>query len=102
MPWASGFAISWMPRTSLRRRALCACAGSYGKRAGGLPDLDLESFTLGIGGYLNWTYNAFCEALLAEGSEKTAFAELSIREVLDDPLTVDKLTALLDSTRALA
>ena len=56
--------------------------------------------TLGIGGYINWTYNAFCEALLAEGTEKTAFAELSVRQVLDDLLTVEKLAALLESVRA--
>jgi hypothetical protein len=80
--------------------AAVAVLDGYRDRAGDLPPLDLASFALGIGGYINWTYNAVCEALLAEGTEKTDFAELSVREVLDDPLTVDKLEQLLESVNA--
>jgi hypothetical protein len=99
--WELGYVlIQWALYGRVNPRAAHALLDGYRERAGGLPDLDLGSFTLGIGGYINWTYNAFCEALVAEGTEKTAFAELSIREVLGDPLTVDKLEELLASVRA--
>jgi hypothetical protein len=100
--WELGYVlIQWALYGGVNPLAAHALLDGYRERAGGLPELDLGSFTLGIGGYINWTYNAFCEALLASGTEKTAFAELSVRELIDDPLTVGKLEELLDSVRAL-
>jgi hypothetical protein len=101
--WELGYALGhWALYGRVNPLAGRALLEGYRDRAGSLPALELESFTLGIGGYINWTYNAFCEALLAEGGEKTAFAELSIREVLDRPLTVDKIEQLLSSVQAAA
>jgi hypothetical protein len=101
--WELGYVlIHWALYGRVNPSAARAVLDGYRDRAGVLPALELESFTLGIGGYINWTYNAFCEALLAEGTEKTAFAEMSVREVLDDPLTVEKLQQLLDSLRRVA
>lgn len=99
--WELGYVlIQWALYGRVNPVAAHALLDGYRDRAGRLPELDLGSFTLGIGGYINWTYNAFCEALLATGNEKTAFAELSVWEVVDDPLTVEKLEELLDSVRA--
>lgn len=101
--WELGYVLAqWALHGGVNPAVAHALLDGYRDRAGGLPDLDLAAFTLGIGGYVNWTYNAFCEALLAAGTEKTAFAELSIREVMADPLTVEKLTDLLRSVRAMA
>lgn len=36
---------------------------------------------------------------LADGKEKTDLVELSVREVLDDPLTVENLEQLLGSLK---
>jgi hypothetical protein len=99
--WELGYVlIQWALYGGVNPVTAHAVLDGYRDRAGALPDLELSSFTLGIGGYINWTYNAFCEALLATGNEKTSFAELSVREVMGDPLTVEKLMELLDSVRA--
>ena len=101
--WELGYVlIQWALYGGVNPVAAHALLDGYRDRAGGLPELDLGSFTLGVGGYINWTYNAFCEALVAAGTERTTFAELSIREVMADPLTVDKLEALLESVRLVA
>lgn len=101
--WELGYVLThWALFGRVNPLAARALLDGYRQRAGALPELTLESFTLGIGGYINWTYNAFCEALLAEGTEKTAFADLSIREVMEDRLTVEKLEQLLASLKPVA
>ncbi|HUP87314.1 MAG TPA: hypothetical protein VM143_16800 [Acidimicrobiales bacterium] len=101
--WELGYVLThWALFGRVNPLAARALLGGYGEQAGALPELTLESFTLGIGGYINWTYNAFCEAISADDTEKSAFADLSIREVIDDPLTVEKLELLLASLRPVA
>ena len=60
-----------------------------------LPSLGLGSFSPVITGWLTWLLHRAWEASDPEPSEKRDFAEQSVAEVLDEPLTVGRLHALL-------
>lgn len=99
--WELGYVlVQWAVYGGVNPRAARALLDGYRSVAGEVPSLALGSFAFGIGGYLSWTYNMFCEAIVAEGGEKTQYAELSVREVVDDPLTVEKLETLLAALTA--
>jgi Ser/Thr protein kinase RdoA (MazF antagonist) len=76
-----------------------AVIAGYRERSGGeLPPLTLHSFAASVTGWLTWANHRACELLGgADTEEQIEFAERSLREVLDDPLTVAQLQALLDT-----
>lgn len=74
-----------------------ALAGGYRARRGDLPSLGVESFSSVITGWLTWLLHRAWEASDPEPSEKRDFAERSVNEVLDAPLTIAKLNGLVDS-----
>ena len=72
-----------------------ALSDGYRDRRGHLPSLGLGSFSPVITGWLTWLLHRAWEASDPEPSEKRDFAEQSVAEVLDEPLTVGRLHALL-------
>lgn len=72
-----------------------ALATGYRERRGHLPALTLGSFSSVVTGSLTWLLHRAWEASDTEPSEKRDFAERTVAELLADPLTVDKLQALL-------
>ena len=89
--------LQWTGYGGLNVPAARALVEGYGAASGGraAPVLSLESFTVAVTGYLNWTFNAFCEAIDPEGREQGAFAERAIQELLEDQFTVATLEQLL-------
>lgn len=75
-------------------RALCA---GYRERRSSLPALTLDSFSSVITGWLTWLLHRAWEASDPEPSEKRGFAERAVAELLDAPLTISRLTGLLDA-----
>jgi Ser/Thr protein kinase RdoA (MazF antagonist) len=73
-------------------RALCT---GYRERRGLDPSLTLGAFGSVVTGWLTWLLHRGWEASDPEPSDERAFAERTLRDVLDDPLTVSKLHALL-------
>jgi hypothetical protein len=49
------------------------------------------------GNWLNWAHNQACEAIDPRSEDKAGFAERALRETLDDPLTLAKLSSFLDA-----
>lgn len=74
-----------------------ALIAGYRERRGSLPTLALGSFSSVITGWLTWLLHRAWEAADPDPSEKRDFSERTVNEVLDDPLTVAKLNALVDS-----
>jgi hypothetical protein len=72
-----------------------ALASGYHARRGRLPALTLDSFSSVITGWLTWLLHRAWEASDPEPSEKRGFAERTVGEVLDAPLTITKLNALV-------
>jgi hypothetical protein len=72
-----------------------ALATGYRERRGEVPSLALDSFSSVITGWLTWLLHRAWEASGPEPSEKRDFAERAVAEVLDAPLTVPKLNALI-------
>jgi Ser/Thr protein kinase RdoA (MazF antagonist) len=86
----------WTQSASNLETASALIAG-YSERRGILPSLSLGSFSSVITGWLTWLLHRAWEAAGPEPSEKRQFAERTVREVLDDPLTVAKLSTLVRS-----
>lgn len=59
------------------------------------PELEVESFAVAISGWLNWAYNAICEAIDPEDPERAVFAGREAVGVLDRPMTCSGLEQLL-------
>jgi hypothetical protein len=91
MQWTHG------PRGEVNVVAARGIAEGYASVAGALPALSLESFTQTVTAWLNWTYNQICDAIDASDAERAAFSEQEMRDCLDDPLTIDKIQAMLDA-----
>jgi hypothetical protein len=72
-----------------------ALASGYRERRGALPPLALGSFGSVVTGWLTWLLHRAWEASDPVPSDERAFAERAVSEVLDEPLTVAKLRALL-------
>ncbi|GAA1607423.1 MULTISPECIES: aminoglycoside phosphotransferase [Kribbella] len=84
----------WVLRPDLNVKALQAFRDGYGAvRA--WPRLDMRSFAVGISGWLNWSYNAVCEAINPGSAELAVFAEREAVGVLDRPMTCKGLEQLL-------
>ncbi len=80
-----------------------ALLDGYRARRGDAPALTLGSFTPAITGWLTWTLHRAWEAASEpETPEQGEFAERSLRDSLDDPLTVAKLTWFLDELQPAA
>lgn len=60
------------------------------------PELQLDSFAVAISGWLNWAYNALCEAIDPEDADHAVFAEREAVGVLDRPMTRTSLEQLLE------
>ena len=84
----------WTQGGSNRESARALAAG-YRERRGRLPSLTLGSFSSVITGWLTWLLHRAWEASDPEPCGKRGFAERTVSEVLDEPLTVSKLSALL-------
>lgn len=69
----------------------------YEERRGRAPSLSLESFSPAITGWLTWLFHRAWEATETEPSEKREFSERTLRETLDQPLTVARIAAMLDA-----
>jgi hypothetical protein len=76
-----------------------AVVSGYRDRSGGdVPALTLSSFAGAVTGWLTWANHRACGATSTDVStEELAYNERSLREVLDDPLTVDHLEALIEA-----
>lgn len=74
-----------------------ALSNGYRERRGHLPSLALGSFSSVITGWLTWLLHRAWEASDPVPSEKRDFADRTVAEVLEEPLTVDKLQALIDA-----
>lgn len=74
-----------------------ALMDGYRARAGDdTPTLTLSSFAGYITGWLTWANHRACDAIAAQDStEQADFAERSLREALDDPLTAAQLRSLV-------
>ncbi|MEV4263576.1 hypothetical protein [Kribbella sp. NPDC049584] len=82
----------WVMRPTVNRRALAAFREGYGD----WPAMDLSSFSVAITGWLNWAYNAICEAIDPQDSDHAEFAEREAVGVLDRPMTRAGLEQLLE------
>jgi hypothetical protein len=80
------------PATSTRPGLSRAATGSGGVP---YPPLALGSFGSVVTGWLTWLLHRAWEASDPVPSDERAFAERAVSEVLDEPLTVAKLRALL-------
>jgi aminoglycoside phosphotransferase (APT) family kinase protein len=76
-----------------------AVIDGYRERTGGdVPVLRLSSFAGYVTGWLTWANHRACEAIGTTATpEQAEFAERSMREVLDDPLTVAQLSSLVEA-----
>lgn len=89
--------LQWAMYSERNLEAARALMDGYRARSGGeSPALTLRSFNVAITGWLNWAHNQACEAIDPRSEEKAEFAERALRETLDDPLTVAKLSSFLD------
>lgn len=101
--WELGSAlVQWALYSGLNLEAARALIDGYRVRSGVAPRLTLASFSTAVTGWLTWTFHQACEAIAPASPEKAEFAERALRESLDDPLTVDKLSSLLQSLEPVA
>ena len=84
----------WLMRPEVNQRGLLAFRDGYGE-VREWPKLGLESFAVAITGWLNWTYNAICEAIDPEDADHAVFAEREAVGVLDRMMTRGGLEQLL-------
>lgn len=84
----------WVMRPTVNSRAIQGFRQGYGELQA-WPELHLESFAVAISGWLNWTYNAICEAIDPEDEDRALFAEREAVGVLDRPMTCSGLEQLL-------
>ncbi|WP_432889142.1 hypothetical protein ACQPYH_09555 [Kribbella sp. CA-245084] len=82
----------WVMRPTVNHKALAAFREGYGE----WPAMELSSFGVAISGWLNWAYNAICEAIDPQDSDHAEFAEREAVGVLDRPMTRAGLEQLLE------
>jgi len=85
----------WVMRPSINAKAIAAFRDGYSE-VRDWPKLDLSSLGVAVTGWLNWTYNAICEAIDPEDPDRAVFAEREAVGVLDRPMTRRGLEQLLD------
>ncbi len=92
-----GIALThWTMRPSINPKAVAALREGYLDVAE-WPKLTLGSFGVAVTAWLNWTYNAICEAIDPDDPERAVFAEREAIGVLDYPLTRAGLEQLLEA-----
>ncbi|RZU15864.1 phosphotransferase family enzyme [Kribbella rubisoli] len=82
----------WVMRPTVNHKALAAFREGYGE----WPAIELSSFSAAISSWLNWAYNAICEAIDPQDSDHAEFAEREAVGVLDRPMTRVGLEQLLE------
>ncbi|HZX04245.1 hypothetical protein [Kribbella sp.] len=82
----------WVLRPDVNVKGLRAFREGYG---GDWPRLELGSFAVAISGWLNWAYNAICEAIDPKDADQAIFAEREAVGVLERPMTCRGLEQLL-------
>ncbi|MFF0269529.1 hypothetical protein [Kribbella sp. NPDC004536] len=82
----------WVMRPDVNAKGLRAFREGYGAN---WPKLDLGAFAVGISGWLNWAYNAICEAIDPGDADRAVFAEREAVGVLDRPMGCRGLEQLL-------
>lgn len=95
--WELAGAFFQWTKAGKNLEAARALRAGYRERCGGMPALTLESFSSVITGWLTWLLHRAWEASDPEASEQRDFAARTLRELLDDPLTVPKLNALVSA-----
>jgi hypothetical protein len=93
--WELATTLFHWTRSASNLESARALAVGDRERRGHLPSLALGSFSSVITGWLTWLHHRAWEASDPESSDKRAYAERTVSEVLDEPLTVAKLSALL-------
>jgi hypothetical protein len=92
-----GIALThWTMRPSTNLKAVAALREGYLDVAE-WPKLTLESFGVATTAWLNWAYNAICEAITPDDPERAVFAEREAAGVLDYPMTRAGLEQLLEA-----
>ncbi|MFD3400516.1 phosphotransferase [Kribbella sp. NPDC058693] len=81
----------WVMRPTLNTKAVAAFREGYGA----WPALELSSFGVAITAWLNWAYNAICEAIDPQDSDHAEFAEREAVGVLARPMSRAGLEELL-------
>jgi hypothetical protein len=81
----------WALRPTLNPSAITAFRDGYVEAAGHWPRLEPASFAVAVTGYLNWTYNTFCEAIDPTDADQAEFSELGALALLNYPLTLAAL-----------
>lgn len=89
--------LQWTVYSGLNAEGGRALIDGYRSRAGAVPELSLGSFTSAITGWLTWVLHRAHGAIAPPSEETADFEERSLRDTLDDPLTVAKLSSLLES-----
>ncbi|MEU4294006.1 hypothetical protein AB0E63_37795 [Kribbella sp. NPDC026596] len=93
-----GIALThWTMRPSINPKAVAAFREGYLDVAE-WPKLDLSSFGVAVTAWLNWTYNAICEAIDPDDPndpERAGFLEREAVGLLDRPMTRAGLEQLL-------
>ncbi|WP_406047697.1 hypothetical protein [Kribbella sp. NBC_00889] len=92
----AGALTHWGMRPKTNHKAIVAVREGYLER-GEWPKLELASFTLAVTAWLNWTYNAICEAIDPENDERAEFAEREALGLLQWPMTRARLEDILDA-----
>jgi hypothetical protein len=85
----------WVMRPELNVKGIAAFQEGYGELRE-WPELQLDSFAVAISGWLNWAYNAICEAIDPEDVDRAVFAERAAVDVLERPMTRRGLEQLLE------
>lgn len=82
----------WVMRPEINVNGLRAFREGYGAD---WPQLGMSAFAVGISGWLNWAYNAICEAIDPGDADRAAFAEREAVGVLERPMSCAGLERLL-------
>ncbi|MEU4604253.1 hypothetical protein AB0F43_14835 [Kribbella sp. NPDC023972] len=85
----------WAWRPSINPTAIAAFRDGYLQTTGRWPDLTLSSFATAVTSWLNWTYNAICEAIDPADPDRANFAERESIDLLNHPMTCTSLRQLL-------
>ncbi|MFG1906062.1 hypothetical protein [Kribbella sp. NPDC048928] len=85
----------WVMRPEVNVKGVVAFREGYGE-VRKWPELQPDSFAVAISGWLNWAYNALCEAIDPEDVDHAVFAEREAVGVLERPMTRRGLEQLLE------
>jgi Ser/Thr protein kinase RdoA (MazF antagonist) len=86
----------WFVGSSVNERGIAAFLEAYAKTSErkAAPVLTRSSFAVAATGWLNWTFNTFCEAIDPATRDKAAFTAREANDLLAHPLTVERIDQL--------